>query len=156
MSSLRALFVAIALLLLALALVSPHRSRSRGAYQADAARTPGVLNPDVTQATVRTTICVHGWTRTIRPPTSYTNALKAQQMSEYGVGGSPSDYQEDHLISLELGGHPTDPRNLWPEPYPRASDVDSIENDLNAKVCSGKLTLEAAQLEESALKHRDG
>ena len=31
-----------------------------------------------------------------------------------------SDYQEDHLISLELGGNPTDPRNLWPEPYPRA------------------------------------
>ena len=49
-------------------------------------------------------------------------------------GGSISDYQEDHLISLELGGHPTDPRNLWPEPYPRASAVDSIENDLNSKV----------------------
>jgi len=60
------------------------------------------------------------------------------------------------LISLELGGHPTDPRNLWPEPYPRASDVDSIENDLNAKVCSGRLSLEAAQLQESELKHNDG
>jgi hypothetical protein len=77
-------------------------------------------------------------------------------MREYGVGGSRSDYQEDHLISLELGGHPTDPRNLWPEPYPRASDVDSIENDLNAKVCSGELSLESAQLKESALKHSDG
>jgi hypothetical protein len=77
-------------------------------------------------------------------------------MHEYGVGGSPSDYQEDHLISLELGGHPTDPRNLWPEPYPRASDMDSIENDLNGKVCSGETSLEEAQLKESALKHRDG
>jgi hypothetical protein len=77
-------------------------------------------------------------------------------MREYGVGGSTSDYQEDHLISLELGGHPTDPRNLWPEPYPRASAVDSIENDLNSKVCSGDLTLESAQLKESALKHSDG
>ena len=77
-------------------------------------------------------------------------------MREYGVGGSLSDYQEDHLISLELGGHPTDPRNLWPEPYPRASDVDSIENDLNAQVCSGDLSLESAQLKESELKHRDG
>ena len=152
----RTLLVAIALLLLALAFFSPHGSPSRGPYHADAARTPGVLNPDVTQATISTTICVHGWTRTIRPPTSYTNALKERQMREYGVGGSPSDYQEDHLISLELGGHPTDPRNLWPEPYPRASAVDSIENSLNAKVCSGDLSLEAAQLEESALKHRDG
>jgi hypothetical protein len=77
-------------------------------------------------------------------------------MREYGVGGSLSDYQEDHLISLELGGHSTDPRNLWPEPYPRASKVDTIENELNDKVCSGELTLEDAQLKESALKHRDG
>jgi hypothetical protein len=77
-------------------------------------------------------------------------------MREYSVGGSLSDYQEDHLISLELGGHPTDPRNLWPEPYPRASEVDSIENDLNAKVCAGELTLDEAQRKESELKHRDG
>jgi hypothetical protein len=118
--------------------------------------TPGVLNPDVTQATIADTICRTGWTRTIRPPSSYTSALKIEQMAEYGVGGDPSGYQEDHLISLELGGHPTDPRNLWPEPYPRASAVDSIENDLNSKVCSGELTLESAQLKESALKHSDG
>jgi hypothetical protein len=77
-------------------------------------------------------------------------------MREYGVRGSPAQYQEDHLISLELGGHPTDARNLWPEPYPRAAEVDSIENELNAKVCSGELTLEAAQLNESLLKHTDG
>ena len=126
------------------------------AVVADPVRTPGVLNPDVTQRTINSTICVHGWTKTIRPPTSYTNALKEKQMREYGVGGSKSDYQEDHLISLELGGHSTDPRNLWPEPYPRASAVDSIENDLNGKVCSGELTLESAQLKESTLKHSDG
>ena len=152
----RTVLGAIALLLLALALLVPHGSPPSGPYQADAARTPGVLNPDVTQATIASTICMRGWTKTIRPPTSYTNALKAKQMREYGVGGSLSDYQEDHLISLELGGHPTDPRNLWPEPYPRASEVDSIENDLNAKVCAGELSLDEAQHKESELKHRDG
>ena len=119
-------------------------------------RTPGVLNPDVTQATVGTTICMRGWTRTVRPPTEYTNALKARQMRAYGETGPPSGYQEDHLISLELGGHPTDPRNLWPEPYPRAAQVDVIENDLNARVCSGSLTLAEAQDRESALKHSHG
>ena len=77
-------------------------------------------------------------------------------MREYGVGGSPTQYQEDHLISLELGGHPTDPRNLWPEPYPRASDVDSTENELNSKVCSGQMSLSDAQRRESELKHTDG
>src|SRR5438093_5296204 len=135
--SLRTALVTSALILLAIAIVMPHGSSSKGPYYADCLRTPGVLNPDVTQATIGSTICVHGWTKTIRPPTDYTNALKVRQMREYGVGGQPSDYQEDHLISLELGGHQTDPRNLWPEPYPRASTVDAIENDLNGRVCSG-------------------
>jgi hypothetical protein len=152
--SMRTALVAIALPLLAIAILSPQGSSSKGPYHADIVRSPGVLNPDVTQANINDTICLHGWTKTIRPPTSYTNALKRKQMREYGVGGSMSDYQEDHLISLSLGGHPTDPRNLWP--YPRASEVDSIENDLNAKVCGGELSLEDAQRKESELKHTDG
>jgi hypothetical protein len=118
--------------------------------------TPGVLNPDVTQATIRSTVCRPGWTRTVRPPVSYTNALKARGLRQYGLRGPPSSFQEDHLISLELGGNPTDPRNLWPEPYPRASAVDKIENELNHRVCTGSLSLAQAQREESALKHRDG
>jgi hypothetical protein len=118
--------------------------------------TPGVLNPTVTSATIASTICHRGWTRTIRPPVDFTNALKRRQLRQYGMRGPPSAFQEDHLISLELGGSPTDPRNLWPEPYPRASAVDQIENDLNHRVCAGSLTLAEAQRRESALKHRDG
>ena len=118
--------------------------------------TPGVLNPAVTQATIGATVCKRGWTRTVRPPVSYTNALKARQLRQYGLRGPPSAFQEDHLISLELGGNPTDPRNLWPEPYPRAAAVDRIENELNARVCAGSLTLADAQRRESALKHADG
>jgi hypothetical protein len=132
------------------------RGHRRPAILADPVRTPGVLNPDVTQANIHSTICRHGWTATIRPPVDYTNALKRKQMRLYGETGSMSDYQEDHLISLELGGNPTDPRNLWPEPYPRASDVDRIENDLNAQVCSGRLTLAQAQQREDDLKHTQG
>ena len=77
-------------------------------------------------------------------------------MAEYGVSGSPSDFQEDHLISLELGGAPSDPRNLWPQPRPWADRVDQTENDLRAAVCAGRLTLEEAQRRESALKHGSG
>jgi hypothetical protein len=130
--------------------------RPANAILADPLRTPGVLNPAVTQANIRSTICRHGWTATIRPSVEYTNDLKRRQMRQYGETGSLSDYQEDHLISLELGGNPTDPRNLWPEPYPRASDVDRIENDLNSQVCSGQLTLAQAQQREDTLKHTDG
>ena len=138
-----------------LAFAGPHRHRTH-AILADPVRTPGVLNPDVTQANIRSTICRHGWTATIRPPTEYTNDLKRKQMRQYGLAGSLSGYQEDHLISLELGGNPTDPRNLWPEPYPRAADVDRIENELNSEVCSGTLTLTQAQQREDTLKHTDG
>ena len=123
---------------------------------ADPVSTPGVVNPAVTQADIRSTICAKGWTRTIRPSVTYTNALKLRQMRRYREPGSPSAYQEDHLISLELGGDPTDPRNLWPEPYPRASAVDQIENELNAQVCSGALSLRDAQDRESELKHTQG
>jgi hypothetical protein len=145
--------VALALLALVLRL---EQQRSAPAVVADPIRTPGVLNPDVTQATIAATICKRGWTRTIRPATAYTDALKRKQLREYRLAGPLSGYQEDHLISLELGGHPTDPRNLWPEPYPRAARVDTIENALNAEVCGGSLSLDAAQRKESALKHAEG
>jgi hypothetical protein len=49
----------------------------------DPTRTPGALNPDVTQTTIGTTICVRGWSRTIRPPQQYTSALKRQQLREF-------------------------------------------------------------------------
>ena len=77
-------------------------------------------------------------------------------MHQYGLRGPPYAFQEDHLISLELGGNPVDPRNLWPEPYPRAAAVDQVENDLNRRVCSGSLSLAEAQRRESELKHKGG
>jgi hypothetical protein len=150
--------VAVALLvltLIGLSLVHPGGSEAP-AVLASPTLTPGSLNPLVVQATISSTICVRGWTATVRPPEEYTSALKLQQMPEYGEAGPPSGYQEDHLISLELGGNPTDPGNLWPEPYPRAADVDKIENELNAKVCSGELSLADAQRQESELKHAHG
>jgi hypothetical protein len=150
------LLLVAALVVLVAVLAAQLRRGHAAAIRADPVRTPGVLNPDVTQATIRSTICRHGWTTTIRPPVSYTNALKRRQMRAYGETGPLSAYQEDHLISLELGGHPTDPRNLWPEPYPRASRVDRIENELNAQVCSGALALAEAQRRESVLKHGQG
>jgi hypothetical protein len=150
------LVLLVAVLVLAVVVVHRRRSGTTGAVLASWTLTPGVLNPDVTQATIGQTICVRGWTRTIRPPTDYTNELKRKQLAEYGLHGSLSAYQEDHLISLELGGNPTDPRNLWPEPYPRASDVDQIENQLNEAVCSGHMSLADAQRRESELKHTHG
>jgi hypothetical protein len=146
----------VAALVLAVVVLWPRGGGERPPFYADPVRTPGVLNAKVTQATIASTICVHGWTKTVRPPSSYTGELKLRQMREYGAPGAPGDYQEDHLISLELGGSPSDPRNLWPQPRPWADHVDTTENELNGDVCSGRLTLAEAQLRESALKHGGG
>ena len=69
--------------------------------------TPGARYSKVTQATISKTVCVKGWTRTIRPPTNYTNALKKAQLAAWHYADqNPWHYEEDHLISLELGGAP--------------------------------------------------
>jgi hypothetical protein len=111
--------------------------------------TPGATDPRVTQDNITSTICVSGYTRTVRPPATYTNALKIDQMRAYGFTGTPGDYEEDHLIALELGGAPSDPKNLWPEPRRsiggRAEDKDQVENYLHAEVCAGRITLAEAQ-----------
>jgi hypothetical protein len=126
-----------------------------GRADPDPLLTPGSLNPDVTQANLDSTICASGYTARIRPPASYTNRLKIVQIVEYGYADTaPSDYEEDHLISLELGGNPRDPANLWPEPHvaplpdgtPAGASVkDSFENFLRRGVCKGSITLGSAQ-----------
>jgi hypothetical protein len=120
----------------------------------DSSCTPGSYNPDVTQSTIHSTICVSGWTATVRPPTSYTNPLKAQGIIDYGYSDTNmSDYEEDHLVPLELGGAPRDPRNLWPEPHygtKTAYTKDGTETKLKNAVCAGTITLSAAR---SAIKN---
>lgn len=107
--------------------------------------TPGTTNVAVSQANTGSTICRHGWTATVRPPVAYTESLKTQQMVAYGDNGPKSRYEEDHLIPLELGGSPTDPRNLWPEPSASPNLKDKVERAANRAVCRGSMTLSAAQ-----------
>jgi hypothetical protein len=108
--------------------------------------TPGVANPNVSQATIKDTICKSGWTATIRPPASYTNKLKTQGIVAYGYTDTDTkSYEEDHLISLELGGSPDDPKNLWPEPGGIPNAKDKVENDLKSAVCDGRVKLVDAQ-----------
>jgi len=110
--------------------------------------TPGVIDPRITQDNIYETICKSGYTKTVRPPVSYTNKLKQQQIAEYGFSDTNSrDYEEDHLISLELGGAPADPKNLWPEPDASPNPKDRIENLCHQKVCSGAIPLAKAQQE---------
>ena len=114
--------------------------------------TPGASNPAVSQANIGSTICVLGYTTKIRPSTSYTTSLKIKQLASAPYSSYASKntalFEEDHLIPLELGGNPTDPKNLWPEPWdgPYGARVkDTLENKLHALVCAHQLSLTEAQ-----------
>ncbi len=115
----------------------------------DPSLTPGAINLEVTQQNIRSTVCVKGYTKTIRPPAHYTNKLKKRQMREYGYADrNPKHYEEDHLIALSIGGAPHDPRNLWPEP--RISEWDAQKKDqlefvLYKMVCDQEISLAEAQ-----------
>ncbi|WP_438827975.1 hypothetical protein [Streptomyces tropicalis] len=116
--------------------------------------TPGALNPKVTARTLASTICnPHGYTSRIRPPVSVTGKEKTANARSYGFTGSLHDAEYDHLVSLELGGDPNDPRNLWVEPPSPGhrpgsganNDKDKVETHLHTAICSGRVTLAAAQ-----------
>lgn len=103
---------------------------------------PGSLNPAVTQANIHQTVCVPGYTATIRPPTSYTSVYKKSLLP---LGTDLSKFELDHAISLVLGGEPKDTRNLWNQKYPQAKWKDRVEVHLKNELCSGKITLKEAQ-----------
>ncbi len=109
------------------------------------------MNPSVNQANIGQTICVTGWTASVRPPPSVTTAIKAAQLaSGYTYNGDTlaGDYEEDHLIALELGGSPNAETNLWPQPNNGGEGAhvkDNLENKLHTLVCDRSISLETAQ-----------
>lgn len=104
--------------------------------------------PGATRSAPLSEICPLAKTKTVRPPASYTGALKRQQMVAYGFTDSPSAHEEDHLVPLELLGAPSDPKNLWPQPQAKQpNDKDGLENYLHAQVCASRISLTEAQHE---------
>ena len=112
-----------------------------GQYLPDPHCTPGATNPRVTQADLSSTICKSGYTATIRPPASTTGTEKKASEAAYGFKGKYSTTEYDHLISLELGGDPNSPLNLWPEPNRAGAPgitnpKDHVENTLKGLICN--------------------
>lgn len=117
-------------------------------YLPNSTLTPGVVDPTKTVDV----LCAVGYsTKAVRPPVSYTDNLKVQQMQAYHRSGTTRDYEEDHLVPLEMGGAPMDPHNLWPEPWNGvygAHIKDSVENASKKYVCQGdRLTASQRLLE---------
>ena len=115
------------------------------------ALTPGVADKAVTQRNIKSTICKPGYTKTVR---NVPSSMKKRVYGRYGLTGNNTGYcmvkegcEIDHLIPLELGGN-NNIENLWPQPYTglwNAHMKDALENTLNARVCSKKMTLVIAQ-----------
>jgi hypothetical protein len=94
----------------------------------------------VTQATIHQTICVAGYTATVRPPEDYTYEIKKSQLAARGIY-RVSGYQLDHVIALELGGAPYDPANLYTVTAAVNQAKGLIEDQLRREVCDGDITL---------------
>lgn len=95
-------------------------------------------------------ICVSGYTKTVR---NVTEATKKKVFAEYGIPYSQrSNYEVDHIISLELGGS-NDISNLYPESYlikNGAKTKDIFENYLHKQICNGKMEVAEAQRQISS------
>lgn len=108
---------------------NPDRSCSPGAYSAGLSRN------------VLCSTSFH--TSTIR---NVPDSERHEVEVEYGLQprGYGSTLEVDHIISLELGGSNTS-ANLYPERAPGYHVKDKLENRLHQMVCSGSITLRAAQ-----------
>ena len=95
------------------------------------------------------TICTVGYTKTVR---DVSTATKKKVFKEYGILYSQhSNYEVDHIISLELGGS-NDITNLYPESYTITNGArakDKFENYLHRQICKGLMDIKEAQKEIS-------
>jgi hypothetical protein len=107
------------------------------------------LNSAVTSDNIEENICVPGWTKTIRPPVTYTNRIKKQLLQKEGLTMAHApEYELDHVVPLALGGHPTSPKNLRLQPWdgPNGAHAkDVMEARMHRLVCSGLVTLKEAR-----------
>jgi len=119
------------------------RTRTAGCRQGtlpDRRCSPGAYSSGLTKAV----IC---------SPSFRTSAIRNVPQSEkyavereYGMAEKPygRTLEIDHIVSLELGGS-NDISNLFPERAPGYHGKDRLENRLHSMVCSGAVTLAAAQ-----------
>jgi hypothetical protein len=107
-------------------------------------------SPGAVLTTDSKVICVSGYTKTVR---NVTEATKKKVFAEYGIPYSQrSNYEVDHIISLELGGS-NDISNLYPESYlikNGAKTKDIFENYLHKQICNGKMEVTEAQRQISS------
>ena len=109
------------------------------------------LNPEVRQDNIAETICDSEWLDEVRPPSSYTNAIKRTLVKRLGLPPTREvlkQFELDHKCPLSSGGHPYSEENLalqeWKGPL-GAYAKDGVERKVARRVCAGEMTLDEAQ-----------
>ncbi len=102
------------------------------------------VNPAVTQATLRSTVCIRGWTATVRPSFFASQRIKLEKMKALGATEATA-YELDHIIPLCAGGSPDDPNNLQLQPWAEATRKDRLEVQACRCICKGKVSLAEVQ-----------
>jgi hypothetical protein len=115
----------------------------------DPAHAPGAINKKVTQSNIKRTICNPAWVVKTQAAAAKNAKLLPRQLKDRGYGSQdPAKYVPDHLIPIEVGGHPSDARNLWPQAVGagwNAAAKDKLEVYVNREVCAGHMKLAEAQ-----------
>lgn len=125
-----------ALLVLALGHPRAHYRHDGRWALPDSIATPGAID------TSDTAVVCHRTTKTLR---HVTPAMHHAIFAAYGIPWAQhARYEDDHLISLELGGR-NDNTNRWPQPYPQAYSKDTVEGWAHRQACRGVLALSYVQ-----------
>jgi hypothetical protein len=106
------------------------------------------VNLAVTAETIATTICIRGRIKDnrLRPGSAFIRDMKLKLGSAAGLSPEASlSMTLDHIIPLELGGHPSAESNLQLQDVGEARLKDNAEMLLNALVCSGFAPLDDAR-----------
>lgn len=117
-------------------------------FRPDERRTPGVIDSRITQANIGRTICNPDFIKARTPPPSWTAATTRRMANVLYPDQNPDNLVLDQLVPIALGGAPKDQRNLWLQSWAgeqSGQKKDGLETMLNRMVCSGQLTLAAAQ-----------
>lgn len=104
------------------------------------------VNPDVTPENIAATICVPGYSKSIRPYVSTMQAIKREFLTAIGEPWERRNrYQLDHLIPICAGGDVIDRRNLVLQPIEEAKQKDGVEACVCQMICVGAMPLREAQ-----------
>jgi hypothetical protein len=107
------------------------------------------MTTGLTQASIQKTVCMPGWTASVRPSASFTGGIKRRMLRQAGLKPSEgANYELDRFVPLALGGHPRSLENLWLQPWAgewSAKHKDRLERSLQVAVCAGKVSLSAAR-----------